>query len=113
MCFYLISSIEIMALYDLMLDSVTCFPILTIIIVNFQVPELAGFWLLSLLQAPFTLYLLANIDTIILPLERAVNIVLLIFLVVQLCLGFRALQLMVQAQTIKFHLSNFDTLRTN
>ena len=99
-----------MYMYMHCLDTVTCS---TCSIVNFQVPDLAGFWLLSLLQAPLTLYLLANIDTIILPLERAVNIVLLTFLVVQLCLGFRALQLMVQAQAIKFHLSNFDTLRTH
>ena len=35
--------------------------------------ELAGFWLLTLFQLPLTVYLLANIDTIILPLERAVR----------------------------------------
>ena len=79
----------------------------------FQVPDLAGFWLLTMLQAPLTLYLIANVDTIVLPLERAVNIVLLTFLLVQLFLGFRALHIMVKAQAIKFHLSNFDTLRTN
>ena len=73
-------------------------------------PDLAGFWLLTMLQAPLTVYLIANIDTVILPLERAVNILLLCFLVAQLSLGFRALQVMVKAQAVKFHLSNFDTI---
>ncbi len=76
-----------------------------------QVPELAGFWLLTLLQTPLTIYLLANIDTVLLPLERAVNIVLLLFLLAQLLLGLRALQLMVKAQAVKFHLSQFSSLR--
>ncbi len=76
-----------------------------------QVPELAGFWLLTLLQTPLTIYLLANIDTVVLPLERAVNIVLLLFLLAQLLLGLRALQLMVKAQAVKFHLSQFSSLR--
>ena len=73
-----------------------------------QVAELAGFWLLTLLQVPFCVYLMANVDTVILPLERAINIVLGVFLLVQLALGFRALQLMVRAQAIKFHLTQFD-----
>ncbi len=76
-----------------------------------QVPELAGFWLLTLLQTPLTIYLLANIDTVVLPIERAVNIVLLLFLLAQLLLGLRALQLMVKAQAVKFHLSQFSSLR--
>ena len=74
---------------------------------------MAGFWLLTLLQAPLTVYLIANVDTVILPLERAVNIVLLTFLLVQVLLGFGALQLMVKAQAVKFHLSNFDSLKTH
>ena len=73
-------------------------------------PQLAGFWLLTLLQTPLTIYLLANIDTLILPLERAVNIVLLLFLVAQLLFGLRALQLMVKAQAVKFHLSQFSSI---
>ena len=77
----------------------------------FQVPELAGFWLLTLLQFPLIVYLLANVNTIVLPLERAATIPLLGFLLSQLILGFRALQLMVKAQAIKFHLSQFDSIR--
>lgn len=73
-----------------------------------KVAELAGFWLLTLFQVPLTAYLLANVDTILLPLERGVNIVMGVFLCVQLLLGFRALQLMVRAQAVKFHLTQFD-----
>ncbi|XP_064392157.1 transmembrane protein 17B-like [Halichondria panicea] len=76
-----------------------------------KIPELTGFWLLTLLQTPLTLYLLVNMDAVILPLERAVNIVLLLFLLAQLLLGLRALQLMVKAQAVKFHLSQFSSLR--
>jgi len=76
-----------------------------------KVPELAGFWILTLLQAPLTVYLLANVNTIVLPLERAASIPLLSFLLAQLPLGFRALQLMVRAQAIKFHLSQFDSIQ--
>ncbi len=66
--------------------------------------------MLTILQICLTLYLLANVSTIILPLEVAVNIVFLLFLLVQIVLGFRALQLMIRAQAVKFHLSQFDRL---
>lgn len=46
-----------------------------------QVPELAGFWLLSLLlQFPLTLFLLFNEAILILPLERGVHIILASFI---------------------------------
>ena len=73
-------------------------------------PELAGFWLLSLLQASLTLYTLANGDALALPLERGVCVPLLVLLVVELVLGIRALQLMVRSQALKFHLSQVDSL---
>ena len=38
------------------------------------------------------------------------NVVLLIFLVTQILFGIRALQLMVKAQAIKFHLSQFSSV---
>lgn len=75
-----------------------------------QVAELAGFWLLTLVQLPLSVYLIVNVDTIILPLERAINIVLIMFLSTHLLLGLRALQLMVRAQAVKFHLTQFDRL---
>eukprot|EP00731_Ephydatia_muelleri_P023399 Em0015g982a len=72
-----------------------------------KVPELAGFWLLTLLQTPLVLFVMANTNTIILPLDAAINVPLLAFLLAQLCLGFRALQLMIGAQAVKFYLSQF------
>lgn len=72
-----------------------------------QVPELAGFWLLTLLQTPLVVFVMANTNTTILPLDTAINIPLLAFLLAELCLGFRALQLMIGAQAVKFYLSQF------
>lgn len=70
-----------------------------------QVPELAGFWILSLFQLPLVVYLMANINTVILPLEWAICIPLVVFLLVEIIIGLRALQLMVRAQAVKFQLS--------
>ncbi|KAK6468607.1 transmembrane protein 17B-like [Huso huso] len=51
-----------------------------------KVPELAGFCLLSLLlQLPLILFQLFNEGNLILPLERAVHIVLALFIALQLC----------------------------
>jgi len=70
-----------------------------------QVSQLAGFWMLTLLQLPLTIYMLANVDTIILPMERAVNILYLMFLLVQTMTGLQALQVFIKAQALKFHLA--------
>lgn len=70
-----------------------------------QVSQLAGFWMLTLLQLPLTIYMLANVDTIILPMERAVNILYLAFLVVQTIAGLHALRVLIKAQALKFHLA--------
>ena len=84
------------------------------IILSLQVSQLAGFWMLTLLQLPLTIYLLVNINTIILPLERAVNILFLIFLVVEIVTGFRALHVLIKAQALKFHLATrFDSIIPN
>lgn len=49
-----------------------------------QVPELAGFWLLTLLlQFPLTLFQLFNEAILIQPLERGVHIVLALFLLIE------------------------------
>jgi transmembrane protein 17 len=71
-----------------------------------KVAELSGFWLLSLLQLPLVLYLMANINTIVLPLEWAVNIPMIVLLIVQLLCGVRALQLMIRSQAIKYHIGH-------
>lgn len=55
-----------------------------------KVPELAGFWLLSiLLQLPLILFQLFNEAILIQPLERGIHIVLAIFILTQVhCIFF-------------------------
>ncbi|XP_061478271.1 transmembrane protein 17 [Rhineura floridana] len=76
-----------------------------------KVPELAGFWLLSLLlQLPLILFLLLNEGLKIQPLERAVNIIFVVFLVFQVIAAFIALRKMVNQLATRFHLHEFDRL---
>ncbi|KAJ6659629.1 hypothetical protein lerEdw1_018598 [Lerista edwardsae] len=76
-----------------------------------KVPELAGFWLLSLLlQLPLILFLLLNEGLKIQPLERAVHIIFVTFLVVQVITAFLALKRMVNQLATRFHLHEFDNL---
>ncbi|XP_068925116.1 transmembrane protein 17 isoform X1 [Petaurus breviceps papuanus] len=74
-----------------------------------KVPELAGFWLLSLLlQLPLILFLLFNEGLTIQPLERAVNIIFTIFLAFQVVVAFLALKKMANQLAAHFHLQDFD-----
>ncbi|XP_069384913.1 transmembrane protein 17B isoform X2 [Paralichthys olivaceus] len=74
-----------------------------------KVPELAGFWLLSLLlQSPLILFQLFNEAILIQPLERGVHIVLAIFVLSQALSGFLALRDMVKHTESQFHLRQFD-----
>jgi len=76
-----------------------------------QVPELAGFWLLTLLlQTPLVLFLLCNESTIITPLERAVTIIMTTFIVFEDVVGYFAIRAMVNSQVNKFHLQQFTNL---
>ncbi|XP_015280456.1 PREDICTED: transmembrane protein 17 [Gekko japonicus] len=76
-----------------------------------KVPELAGFWLLSLfLQLPLILFLLLNEGLRIQPLERAVHIVFVVFLVFQVVVAFLALKKMVNQLATRFRLREFDRL---
>nr|XP_060640600.1 transmembrane protein 17 [Anolis sagrei ordinatus] len=76
-----------------------------------KVPELAGFWLLSiLLQLPLILFLLLNEGLKIQPLERAVNIIFIVFLAFQVISAFLALKKMVNQLATRFHLHEFDQL---
>ena len=70
-----------------------------------QVAEMAGFWLLSLLQTPLTLYTLANTASLPLPLDFALSIPLLFFLSAELLLGLWTLYRLVGSQALKFHLA--------
>ncbi|XP_041795635.1 transmembrane protein 17B [Chelmon rostratus] len=70
-----------------------------------KVPELAGFWLLTiLLQFPLILFQLFNEAILIQPLERGVHIVLAIFILTQALSGFVALRDMVRHAESQFHL---------
>merc|ERR1711953_1409342 len=70
-----------------------------------KVPELAGFWLLTvLLQFPMQGFLLVNEDLVILPMERATNVIMVAILVVELTVGFIALRRITEHQAKKFHL---------
>ena len=54
---------------------------------------------------------MANINTIILPLEWAINIPMIVFLLLEIVTGFRALQLMAKAQGVKFQVSELHPLK--
>uniref|UniRef100_UPI0037E81101 transmembrane protein 17B n=1 Tax=Semicossyphus pulcher TaxID=241346 RepID=UPI0037E81101 len=74
-----------------------------------KVPELAGFWLLSiLLQFPLILFQLFNEAILIQPLERGVHIVLALFILSQALSGFVALRDMIRHTESQFHLRQFD-----
>lgn len=78
---------------------------------SIQVPELAGFWLLTLLiQLPLILLVLFNEDAKILPMERAVNIIEGLFVLFEIICGYVAIRIMVNYQVTKFHLRQFTDL---
>ncbi|NWI88796.1 TMM17 protein, partial [Pitta sordida] len=76
-----------------------------------KVPELAGFWLLSLLlQLPIILFLIFNEGLKIQPLERAVHIVFAFFLAFQVIAAFVTLKRMVNKLATHFRLKEFHHL---
>ncbi|KDR21925.1 transmembrane protein 17-like [Zootermopsis nevadensis] len=76
-----------------------------------KIPELAGFWMLSLLlQLPLQLFLFVNEETVPLPIERAVQGVMLSFLAVQLVSGFVALRHASKHQAYHFHVMQFQAM---
>lgn len=68
-----------------------------------KVAELAGFWLLSLLQTLLALYALFNPAALPLPLDISLSVPLLLFLLVELILGLWTLCRLVNSQALKFH----------
>ncbi|XP_076863441.1 transmembrane protein 17B [Brachyhypopomus gauderio] len=77
-----------------------------------KVPELAGFWLLSLLlQFPLILFQLFNEAILIQPLERGVHIILASFILVEALSGFAALRAMVRHTESRFHLRQFSGIQ--
>ncbi|CAG5925309.1 unnamed protein product [Menidia menidia] len=78
-----------------------------------RVPELAAFWLLSFtFQLPVLLFFVTDEGTLILPLERAVHSVYLLFLVSEILASFLALRTMTRKLTLLFHLRQFGKLET-
>ncbi|MBN3315688.1 TM17A protein, partial [Atractosteus spatula] len=76
-----------------------------------KVPELASFWLLSFLfQLPIVLFFLLDEGIIILPLERAVHIVYLLFILGEVLTAFLALKVMTRKLTLQFHLRQFSDM---
>ncbi|XP_011434272.2 transmembrane protein 17B [Magallana gigas] len=76
-----------------------------------RVPELAGSWLLTILiQFPLIILLLFNEDAVLLPLERAVHIVMAVFVFFEVICGYFAIRFMVNYQVTKFHLKQFSDL---
>nr|XP_044993467.1 transmembrane protein 17 isoform X2 [Jaculus jaculus] len=81
---------------------------------HMKVPELAGFWLLSLLlQLPLILFLLLNEGLTNLPLEKAIHIIFTVFLAFQAVSAFLTLKKMVNQLAAHFRLQDFDRLSAN
>ncbi len=75
-----------------------------------KVPELAGFWLLTvLLQLPMQGFLLFNEDLVILPMERAANLLMVTLVLIELVVGFVALRRITRYQAKKFHLHQLNS----
>lgn len=76
-----------------------------------RVPELAGSWLLTLLvQCPLIMLLLFNEAQNIYPLERAIHIVMALFVWFEMICGYFAIRTMVDYQMTRFHLRQFTDL---
>ncbi|XP_005102655.1 transmembrane protein 17B [Aplysia californica] len=76
-----------------------------------RVPELAGSWLLTLLlSTPLILLLNINDSAILLPMERALHLIMGIFVLFEVVIGYFAIRAMVNYQVTKYHLQQFSDL---
>lgn len=74
-----------------------------------QVPELAGFLLLSfLIQLPLLLFLLTDSQVIHLPLELPMHSLFLAFLLLEIMAAFLALRTMTKQLAAQFYLRQFQ-----
>lgn len=81
--------------------------------VSLEVPELAGFWLLSFLfQLPILLFFMTDPEIIILPLERAVHSLYLAFLLAEILASFLALRVMTRKLALRFHMRQFGPVQS-
>lgn len=93
------------------LCSVCCgvFSLSSLLPLLLQVPELAGFLLLSfLIQLPLLLFLLTDEHIIRLPLETAVHIIYLVFLASEITAAFFGLKVMTRQLATQFYLKQFE-----
>lgn len=82
-----------------------CFLALSQQVLILQVPELAGFLLLSfLIQLPLLLFLLMDSQVIHLPLEVPMHSLFLAFLLLEIVAAFLALRTMTKQLAAQFHL---------
>ena len=72
-----------------------------------KVPELSGFWLLTLIQLPVLCFYTFYHNFLSVPFEQALNLVLLAFLTGELIFGYEANKSLVKHQLQKFHLLQF------
>ncbi|XP_034025372.1 transmembrane protein 17A [Thalassophryne amazonica] len=78
-----------------------------------KVPELAAFWVLSFMfQLPLLLFFLTDEGIIILPLERAVHGIYLLFLLTQILTSLLALKTMTRKLILLFHLRQFGEVES-
>ena len=76
-----------------------------------QAPELFGFLLLTIMpQFPLVLFLLFNDNAIVMPLERAVDSVLSIIILVEIISAWGAGRSISRQQATNFHLRQFIDL---
>jgi len=76
-----------------------------------RVPELAGSWLLTLLLSlPLMALLNFNVNATLLPLERALHLIMGLFVLVEVVVGYLAIRSMVTYQVTKYHLQQFADL---
>ncbi|XP_054718063.1 transmembrane protein 17-like [Uloborus diversus] len=70
-----------------------------------KVPELAGFWMLTLfLQFPLHCLCTFNRDYTVLPWERVTDVILMIFIILEIVTGYLAVKNITNHQALKFKL---------
>lgn len=68
-----------------------------------KVPELAGFWLLTVfLQFPLHCFLLFHEEKALFPAERTVNILMMIFVILEIIFGYLTVKAIARHQSRKF-----------
>ncbi|XP_055939365.1 transmembrane protein 17-like [Argiope bruennichi] len=79
-----------------------------------KVPELAGFWLLTLfLQFPLQCLCTFSTDFIILPWERLTDAIMMLFLVLEIFIGYFTVKTITNHQALKFKLQMMKSNATN